>query len=303
MSSIIFLIPYFGKWPEWMQLYVDSIRRNPTIDFLFITDCETVILEGIPNISFRKTSFESYIQRYKNILGNDIRISNPYKICDLRPFFGVVHQKDIEKYDFFGWTDTDIFFGDIRSFYTDEILKKYDAISSHAIRLAGHCALLKNTIHYRTVGYRIYQWKEALINPEFVGIDEHGMTNALCMTFWDKVAEKFGFSKSNFFLNSLRKWKMRKYYFVEQYTTPFTSIPWLDGSMHGEQPDEWYYDNGAVTNNRDGERKFLYLHLMNFKSDKWRLDGTKAPWSGMEKYCHGKISGRAVINNNGIFYQ
>lgn len=300
MKSILFLLPYFGKWPIWMNLFIDSIKRNPTVDFYFFTDCDTTVLDGISNIHYQKATFEAYISRYKKVLGSDIQIPNAYKICDLRPFFGIIHQEENKDYDFFGWTDTDIFFGDIRSFYTDEILQKYEVLSSHKIRLSGHCALLKNTKHYREIGYKVYHWKEALQNPSFVGIDEHGMTNALTMTFFDKVAEKFKFSKDNFLLNSIRKIKTRKYYFHEQYSTPFISFPWLDGSINSEQPAEWFYERGKITNTRDGERLFMYLHLMNFKGDQWRHDGTPAPWKNGFVYEVKDSEGKIKIDLEGI---
>lgn len=300
MSRIIFLIPYFGKWPIWVELYLDSIKRNPTIDFLFITDCDTSILEEIPNVKYQKISFLDYIEKYKSILGNDIQIPNAYKICDLRPFFALVHQEDIQGYDFFGWTDTDLFFGDIRSFYTTDILSKYDVLSTHEIRLSGHCALLRNSSYHRNIGFKIYRWKEALTNPEFVGIDEHGITNALQMTVFDKLAEKLKFSKENFICKLLRKWKTRKHYFVEQYTTPFTPISWIDGTIDSQQPEEWYYHQGMITNKRDAERKFIYLHLMNFKSNQWRHDKTSAPWENGFIYDVNDLSKTIKINSNGI---
>lgn len=278
MQSIVLIIPYFGKWPVWMELYLDSIKRNVTIDFFFITDCNTSLLDGIKNISFEKITFEEYIRRYKDLLGEDIKIPNAYKICDLRPFFGLVHKDTIKKYDFFGWTDVDLFFGSIRSFYTNEILTKYDVLSTHKTRLSGHLALLRNIEYHKTIGYKIYNWRQALQNPEFVGIDEHGITNALQMTFFDKAAEKLRFSKNNIVLNVIRKLKTSKHYFVEQYTTPFTPIPWIDDTLNSDQPNEWFYDQGTITNSRDAGKKFIYLHLMNFKSSTWRADGTKAPW-------------------------
>lgn len=261
-----------------MELYLDSLRRNPTIDFLFITDCDDTILKDIPNISYQKIAFEDYILKYKKILGSSIQINNPYKICDLRPFFALAHKQDIEGYDFFGWADTDLLFGDLRSFYTSNLLERYNVLSTHSSRLSGHCALLRNTSKHQSIGFKIYRWKEALENPQFVGIDEHGITNALQMTIWDKIAEKFKFSKDNPFCNFMRKWKISKHYFVEQYTTPFTPIPWLDGSLHDNQPSNWYYDRGEITNDTDLDRKFIYLHLMNFKSRTWRLNQTEAPW-------------------------
>src|SRR5690554_1582292 len=122
MHKIAFIIPYFGKWPEWMELYIDSIERNPTIDFHFITDCDRSISTA-DNIYFHETTFEEYVNNAQKILDVPINIPNPYKICDLRPFFGIIHADIIKDYDFFGWTDVDLLFGDIRSFYTDEVLR------------------------------------------------------------------------------------------------------------------------------------------------------------------------------------
>jgi hypothetical protein len=281
-KSILLIIPYFGQWPIWIELFADSIKRNPTVHFLIITDCEPAIFNDTLNVKVEKTTFFEYIQRFKLKLGSDIQIPNPYKICDLRPFFGIIHEEDIKGYDFFGWSDVDILFGDIRRFYTNDILEKHEVLSSHHVRLAGHFALLRNSTNYKQIGYKIYNWKSALQNPEFVGIDEHGMTNALTMTIFDKIAEKFGFSKNNVVLNWFRKLKTRKFYFVEQYTTPFTLIPWIDGTVNSYQPNEWFYNQGSITNSRDGDRKFMYLHFMNFKSSKWRHDGTNAPWDVKE---------------------
>jgi hypothetical protein len=300
MQSIILLIPYFGKWPIWMELYLDSIKRNSTINFHFITDCDTAVFESIPNITYEETTFTEYVDRYKKLLGDDIQIPNAYKICDLRPFFGIVHTEIIKDYDFFGWTDVDIVYGDIRSFYTEDILNKYDVLSSHETRLAGHFALLRNSDKHRLIGYKIYQWKKALKNPQFVGIDEHGITNALQMTIFDKVAEKFRFSKDNFILNTLRKVKTKKHYFIEQYTTPFTPIPWLDGTLNSLQPNEWFYDQGVITNSRNVGRNFIYLHLMNFKSSQWRADRTPAPWVNGFDFKVKVFSKKVKIDLKGI---
>lgn len=282
MQSILFIVPYFGKWPVWMPLYVDSIKRNPTVHFLFVTDCDTNVFDKLNNVKCVSSSFEAYVARFKAILGEGIQINDPYKICDLRPFFALVHEQDIAQYDFFGWTDTDLVFGDIRSFYTAKLLRNYDVFSTHVNRLSGHCALLRNSEKHKKIGFRIYQWKRALEKPEFVGIDEHGITNALQMTIFDKVAEKFNRSKDNLFCNIVRKWKVRKHYFVEQFTTPFTPIPWIDGTLNDAHPSNWLYNQGSIHNDRDADRKFMYLHFMNFKSSTWRVNQTPAPWQSIQ---------------------
>lgn len=96
---------------------------------------------------------------------------------------------------------------------------------------------------------------------------------------------------------------MRKLYMVEQYATPFTSIPWLDDTLNSAQPDVWYYSDGAITNNRDASRNFMYLHFMNFKSSQWRQDGTKAPWVGKTNIFTANVEDmkkEIVIDRDGI---
>jgi hypothetical protein len=299
-NSILFIVPFFGKWPVWMEIYLDSIRRNPSVNFFFITDCDIFLFDGIQNIMTDHTTFEEYITRYKKILGTDIKISNPYKICDLRPFFGIIHREEIRNFDFFGWCDVDLFFGDIRSFYTDEILSKNDVISTHSNRLSGHCALLRNNRYHRQIGFRIYNWKEALKNPEFIGIDEHGITNALKMNILDRLIEKLKLPINNFLLNFIRKYKTRKHYFIEQYTTPFTPIIWLDKSVNNDQPSKWYYHKGVITNDRDLNREFIYIHFMNFKSSTWRVHNSTAPWQKSFKYVIESLERKVIIDTNGI---
>lgn len=280
---------YFGKWPEWINLYIETLKRNSTIDFHIFTDCDTSGLLA-SNIFFHKYSFEEYVGHVSKKLGIDFKPSNGIKICDLRPFIGYVHQDIFSKYDFYGWADSDLLFGDIRTFVTDDILEKYHIFSTHEIRIAGHFSIFKNTSRNRMMCKKIYNWKEALLSDKFIGIDEHGITNAYKMTIFDKFNEKFKLSIDNFVTRFFSHKKLKRMYMKEQYTTPFTSIAWIDGSLDSMQPDVWFYKDGNITNIRDGKRTFIYLHFMNFKSSLWRHDKTKAPWEGKEKVCFASIS-------------
>ena len=150
---------------------------------------------------------------------------------------------------------------------------------------------------------KIYDWKEALQNPEFVGIDEHGITNAYLYTFWDKAKFKFGFKIPPKINATLKRRRMKRMYMVEQYTTPFVPRPWIDGSVNSDQPSKWFYKNGEITNTRDGDRKFMYLHLMNFKSSTWRHDGTRAPWENLKNYVRAQpedMKNGIAIDETGI---
>lgn len=301
MCKIAILVPYFGKWPEWIDLFFDSVERNPTIDFHFLTDCDMSVSQS-KNVFFHEMTFAEYVKNAEEKIGITITIPNAYKICDLRPLFGVIHYDLIKNYDFFGWADVDLVFGDIRSFYTNDLLSNYEVFSTHSTRISGHLALIKNTAENRSKYLSIYKWQEALQNPKFVGIDEHGLTNAFTNTLFDKINDKFKLNINNFITRFFKNKKMKRLYMVEQYTTPFTPIKWIDGSVNSNQPNTWYYNNGVITNDRDN-RNFIYLHFMNFKSSQWRHDRTKAPWEGLNSIYHlnkGEFNKRIRIDTNGI---
>ncbi len=302
MYKIGIFIPYFGKWPDWIQLYFETLRKNSTIDFIFYTDCDTSIVDA-PNIHFRKISFDNYVFLVNEKLDFKFKPKNAYKLCDLRPLFGYIHEDIFLGYDYYGWIDMDVLIGDIRFFYTEDILKKYDVFSTHEHRISGHFSIFKNTEKNRTMYKKIYHWKEALQSEPFIGIDEHGLTNAYLHTFFDKLNDKFNWSINNCFSKALSNKKMSKMYMVEQFSTPFLPNPWLDGTINSDQPDVWFYKDGAITNNRDGERKFMYLHFMNFKSSQWRHDNTKAPWEDLNQVCKANIDDMKtgiIIDKNGI---
>lgn len=292
MTKIAIFIPYFGKWPEWYPLFFETLRRNNTIDFIFYTDCDTTVINA-PNIQFHKMSFDEYKAHVNSKLNFEFNPASPYKLCDLRPLFGFIHQDVFEGYDFYGWTDMDLLFGDIRSFYTENILQNYDVLSTHNHRISGHLALFRNNEKNRQMYKSIYEWKAALDEPEYVGIDEYGLTNAYFLTIADKFNIKFKTKINNFATKALSRKKKKKLYIEEQYTTPFTPLPWIDGSTFNNQPNTWFYNDGKVTNSINAGREFIYIHFMNFKSSLWRHDGTKAPWEGMEKICTATVADMA----------
>lgn len=101
MNSVALIIPYFGQFPVWADLYFETLIRNSTIDFHFFTNVESQI--DLPaNIHFHLTNFEEYIQKANQFIDFDFNPPNAYKICDLRPLFGLIHQDVLKEYDFYG---------------------------------------------------------------------------------------------------------------------------------------------------------------------------------------------------------
>lgn len=138
------LMPHFGSWPQWFPIYLETCRRNPGVDWLFITDCETP--DGAPaNVRFKTATLEGVQQLASERLNQEIALPHAFKICDLRPAFAVIFDEEIRGYDFWGWGDTDLFYGSFADCLSEAALARYDVISSRSGFLSGEFTLLRNT--------------------------------------------------------------------------------------------------------------------------------------------------------------
>ena len=259
-KSIVKIVPYFGRWPEWINFYIESIKANPSIDWIIYTDCPAP-QNRAPNLTLKTMSFSDYNALVSERLGIDFNPGNPYKLCDIRPAIGRIHAEEVAPYDYFGYGDVDVIYGDIRRFYTDELLSRYEMLTTHFEWVAGHFTLFRNTPKMRNAFTRIPQWWEKMSNPQNLSVDEMEMTNLFLgnrlkkRQTWRRRLKRF--------LNPYQ----RKALFNETHASILAPRPWYDGSM--EHPQVWYWRDGALTNARDGAKQFLYLHFMNFKSNRY----------------------------------
>lgn len=253
MKSIAILIDYFGCWPKWFPVFLASCESNPTINWIIRTDCA---LPAKPpgNVRFIQTSYEDYVNNVSKVLGMNFSPSGSYKICDIRPAYGDLYYQDIADFDYYGYGDIDVIYGNIRRFYTDDILT-YDVISTHEGILSGHLALFKNTETLRRAYLSIPRWRLYMEFPHSTRFDEDVYSLLFVRGYRTIRSEEFDVLAG------------QSLYFREQYTTVFHPMLWHDGSP--EHPDVWFWKDGIVTNNRNSGRDYLYLHLMNFQSMRW----------------------------------
>jgi hypothetical protein len=255
---LILLCFYFGKWPAWMNFFVESCRWNPDVHWRFYTDCgEPENRAG--NIDYVPISFDDYKALARARLGIAFDPLHPYKLCDLRPALGFLHEQDTIGYPYFGYADIDVIYGNIASFYGEERLAEFDIVSTHPERLSGHFAVLRNTPVLRHAFERIPNYRALLELPQQTGVEEAQF--------------------SQIFLESMTERSM----FVERYSTVLSVRGWHDGSMN--YPQRWFWRRGRLTNERDGEREFLYLHFMRWQSAHW-INNPPVPgeaiWVGRE---------------------
>jgi len=103
---LIMLCFYFGRWPAWINFFIESCKWNPDVRWRIYTDC------GEPenradNVECVPVGFQEYQALARRRLGVNFTADHPYKLCDLRPCLGFIHEPDIAGYPYFGYGDID----------------------------------------------------------------------------------------------------------------------------------------------------------------------------------------------------
>jgi hypothetical protein len=262
MKKILLIIPYFGNWPVWFDFFLHSCRYNPTVDWLLLSDNR--MPENLPeNIKFRQFSLSEYSRLVSERLNICFYPQNPYKLCDLKPMYGYVHEEELEGYDFWGFCDVDIIFGNLRSFLTNSVLAN-DVISCHSTRISGHFTILRNTPQLCNAFRAVRNWDDILRDPQNHQFDE-------------KAFSKLFVRYKNYpewvrpFIPGYNRLGV-KIYFKERYSTPDCRIEWEDGTRMF--PTEWYWNRGELTNNKS-KSTFMYFHFLHWKQKFWKVDYKK----------------------------
>jgi len=137
--KIAFIIPYFGKFPEYFKFWLKTAGWNQNIDFLIFTDDQR-IFDYPSNVKVHYMSFAEMKDYIQKKFPFKISLEHPYKLCDFRLAYGFIFEDFLKTYDFWGHCDLDVVWGDVRHFLTDDVLNNYDKILEH-----GHCELYRNT--------------------------------------------------------------------------------------------------------------------------------------------------------------
>ena len=248
MKSILLICPYFGEFPNYFPLWLKTASHNETIDFIIPTDHSP--MKGMPgNVRFLNTTLEEMKTKIEHLLEMKISLTEPYKLCDYKPVYGMLFYDIVSQYDFWGYCDLDLIFGDLRTFFTDQLLSSYDKIYR-----TGQLTIFKQNketveLFLDTGGKELgdFTYKEAFTTPYICHFDE----SAIC-----KLAE----------LNNLKQYNVCEYADVFAKYYNFVRCGIWDG--YNEQVFEW--ENGKLTRlflNGDETQtmELAYVHLQKRK--------------------------------------
>lgn len=262
------IIPYFGKWPEWIELYFYSCGQNPMVDFIFYTDCP-LPEHRYKNTIFHQCSYGEYCELISKRLHIDYKCAKPYKLTDLKPFIGAIHEEELRGYDFWGMGDIDLVYGNLGMVINENNLTKYDVVTTHNYHIAGHCCFCRNNEYYRNLCFKITDWKLKVTDEKAMSLDEGEWSNLVCPHILAiRRIHKYVFSPFgiHYFkvLDILNPLLHKKVLLHEYWTSP-----------QPQKGELWRYDMGKIFD--DSNRELPYLHFLFFK---------KTPWLEKDEYWH-----------------
>jgi len=248
-SRIAIAVPYFGKLPNYFQLWLISCKYNPSIDWYVFTNDQTEF-QYPDNVHVTYESFEDMRKRFQSSFDFKIAINVPYKLCDFRPSYGEVFVQIFKNYDFWGFCDLDIIFGNIRNFLTEEILDKHDKILT-----LGHFTLYRNSgkinqMYREHIGAEL-AFRKVFSAAKYLGFDERGpfTIEAIFKNKEVRVYNEIVFADVK----------------IEKYNFELTHSK-LDKIERQRKCTVFAFQQGRLVryfleDNRIGEREYLYVHL------------------------------------------
>ncbi len=127
------LSAWFGVKPLWYSTFVAQMSRFTTIDWVCLPPPEVRIRDQIGWMN----------QQVKNVVGFPCKKDSVFGTCDYRPAYGDVFKKEYAGYDYIGWCDLDILFGDLDSILPP-LLADTDVLTFKQMYLSGCFTILRN---------------------------------------------------------------------------------------------------------------------------------------------------------------
>lgn len=171
-NKITFLIPYFGKLPNYFNLFLKSCEFNSEYRWVVFTD-DATIRKWPNNVSRVEMTFEEVKEKIQSKFDFQIKIPEPHKLCDYKPAYGYIFEEYIRDSEYWGHCDIDIIIGNMEKFLGEILNKDYDKLFC-----LGHMEIYRNTYeNNRTFMLPMsgeYWYKESFSSEKTTVFDESG---------------------------------------------------------------------------------------------------------------------------------
>lgn len=143
-KKIALVVVWFGEMPSYFNFWQKTCSYNKDVDFYVFTD--QPLEQEYDNVRIKQISLNHFRRIASDALGFPARIDNGYKLCDYKVAYGDIFKEYLKRYDYWGYCDIDLAFGNIRYFIEPLIDSGADKINQ-----MGHFCLYKNNARMRTL--------------------------------------------------------------------------------------------------------------------------------------------------------
>lgn len=248
IMKIVFILPYFGKFPNYFSLWLKSCQYNPEIDWIIFTD-DRSSYDYPPNVKVNYMNFEELRKYIQSCYDYPIQLNKPYDLCAFRVAYGELFSEYIKQYDFWGYCDNDLIWGNFNSMIEEYVYKEYDKISWR-----GHMTLFRNNPD-----------TNAIYKMDLSGIPSYkeNITSELGYYFIDEVGINYYFKTAGIPIYEnvpFADLKIRSYNFKllhykseDDYKNDYQIFVWDSGSLY-----RYYLDKERHIQREE----FLYIHFL-----------------------------------------
>lgn len=181
MNNIVLIATWFGEVPKYFTYFIKGLEFNSDIvDMILITDNKK-ITNYPSNLKIIHMSLGDFscLAREK-ISPKVVDLKNPYKLCDFKPMYGKICEDLIKDYKFWGYSDIDIIYGDLKKFLTEENLTKYDIITFREYLISGALTILRNNNYTINLYQKSPDIEKIISSNTYFGFDEVGKKHEWC---------------------------------------------------------------------------------------------------------------------------
>ena len=286
MTRIAIIGVYFGRLPNYFNLWMQSCASNPSIDFKLITDAQ--VQNPPANLDVIPMTLAEMKVLAERKLNMKLCLETPYKCCDYKPVYGLIFEDYLTSYDFWGHCDLDLVFGDLRGFFDRYHLEQYDKFLP-----LGHLSLFRNTRacneRFRLTPKVGNDYQHSFSVPQTTQFDELGGINAIYRE------NGFPFFAERIFADISSQWYRMK--LAENYVDsndknyPYQVFYWKDGKVF-----RCYWKHGEGKN-----EEFLYIHIKKRQYKANTIQPGRAFYINADCFAEipaGESMNKAVIQRN-----
>ena len=192
-GKALLIIPYFGSFGPWFPLYLHSLASQTTLDLLLLSDHSPPQLP--PNARREEMTVDQLRERAAARLGTAVTLHRLRNICDLRPAYGLIFEEFARGYEYWGFGDEDVLYGDVDRMLAPHLDGTVDVVSPGTNGKSGHLTLVRNRPRTNELAMRDPTYKDVLVSREHWAYDETSWRRgAGCSSFYAvvKAAEARG---------------------------------------------------------------------------------------------------------------